>query len=471
MEHEFANQYMPGPGFADESNKRKKNQLHATKNQRRKVCKLIGSGENFSSIKITDADGKKTITIPSNHVLQSLRSGEMTTLPYWMRNPGRKSLKKDLQAHLDQQQQQSQHKGTVKKKDTLSDNTTIVITNRVSYALQDEQKEAISQNDPENLENSSEEGKFHKLKSELIDLLFGETDIGEFCRKVCKFLCLKTEAVLCGIYLLSTITGDQCTTELNLVLVEALPSITDFKNVFHPFPIMLRHPLENGDILSWKEPMSEFRFSVFPLRNKQQSLGLIVIGDQEPTPSETMGTIVGEIIKVAYTPLNLLQLESQNLNMKMHLTKLEEENRQMKVKDISDNNNVAESLHMESEGVALMCTTETGIITYMSPKLQEMLGFHFTEIVGLYTPLIFLSPAEVEMKKKFIEVEEGKAVSEMQVWCGAASKGVLELSEWTLITKQRTTISAIVQVEPLIDPRFSIPGYVVTIYNNPSHLP
>lgn len=62
------------------------------------------------------------------------------------------------------------------------------------------------------------------------------------------------------------------------------------------------------------------------------------------------------------------------------------------------------------------------------------------------------------MKKKFIEVEEGKAISEMQVWCGAASKGVLELSEWTLITKQQTTISAIVQVEPLIDPRFNIPG-------------
>lgn len=49
-----------------------------------------------------------------------------------------------------------------------------------------------------------------------------------------------------------------------------------------------------------------------------------------------MGNIVGEIIKVAYTPLNLLQLESQNLNMKMHLTKLEEENRQMKVKDFSE---------------------------------------------------------------------------------------------------------------------------------------
>lgn len=43
--------------------------------------------------------------------------------------------------------------------------------------------------------------------------------------------------------------------------------------------------------------------------------------------------------------------------------------------------------------MALMCTTETGIITYMSPKLQDMLGFHFTEIVGLYSPIIFLSPA------------------------------------------------------------------------------
>jgi len=161
------------------------------------------------------------------------------------------------------------------------------------------------------------EKEVHRAKSQLIDILFADRDLSSLCKKVSKFTCERTQALLCGMYL--------CELEIDLSsevsLCEAFPAVELFQTAFI-HPNMLMDSIVKRENMAFCDQDSNITFTILPVcaqDPRQPPLAAIVVGFTDWVENRTTSEILMGILNVTQAVFGLIELEKQNLSIRNQL--------------------------------------------------------------------------------------------------------------------------------------------------------
>jgi hypothetical protein len=160
------------------------------------------------------------------------------------------------------------------------------------------------------------EKEVHRAKSQLIDILFADRSLLSLCKKVSKFTCERTQALLCGIDLLENNLSSG-----EVSLCEAFPAVELFQTAFI-YPNMLMDSIVKRENMAFCDQDSNITFTILPVcaqDPRQPPLAAIVVGFTDWVENETTSEILMGILNVTQAVFRLIELEKQNLSIRNQL--------------------------------------------------------------------------------------------------------------------------------------------------------
>jgi hypothetical protein len=118
-------------------------------------------------------------------------------------------------------------------------------------------------------------------------------------------------------------------------------------------------------------------------------------------------------------------------------------------------------LDMGNSRSSIICTNTNGIITYVSPGAERLLGYTAAELVGVNSLLKIHYPGEIMQRARELENETGKRVVPglgVLVEKTMRSRGKEDVRMWTYVKKDNSLVPVQVAIRPLFDEK-SIFGF------------
>ncbi|MFT5885907.1 MAG: PAS domain S-box-containing protein [Arcticibacterium sp.] len=114
-----------------------------------------------------------------------------------------------------------------------------------------------------------------------------------------------------------------------------------------------------------------------------------------------------------------------------------------------------------STETSIIATDITGRITHFNTGSEILLGFTAKEIVGIYTPIIFYAPEELEKQAKENSIQSGTIVKPgIDSFRFKSKMGIPDNGEFTYITRNSEKRNVKVSVTPIKDHYEAIVGYL-----------
>jgi len=114
----------------------------------------------------------------------------------------------------------------------------------------------------------------------------------------------------------------------------------------------------------------------------------------------------------------------------------------------------------DSEHVSIIGTDTKGVITHFSKGAEAMLGYEATEMIGHFTPAVFLSAQEMKDREHEIMALFGKEIKDIQVFVELTRQHRHESREWSYIRKDGTTLPVQLVVTATTNDQEQITGFL-----------
>jgi len=167
-------------------------------------------------------------------------------------------------------------------------------------------------------------------------------------------------------------------------------------------------------------------------------------------------------VYIPFLSLNSLQEKAQ---LMQGLDVLLAENQILKKKNKFERSVVQVLASVENsfgKKISVVCSNTAGLITYVSPGAEQMLGYMSSELVGLQNLLKIHEPNEIVTRTRDLELEVRKRVAPgMAVLVARTMKnrGQDDTRIWTYIRKDGNPTVVTVTIKPLFDEK-SVFGFV-----------
>jgi PAS domain S-box-containing protein len=99
--------------------------------------------------------------------------------------------------------------------------------------------------------------------------------------------------------------------------------------------------------------------------------------------------------------------------------------------------------------VAIICTDESGTITFFTRGAEQMLGYSADELIGKQTPFLFHPESEITARSRLLSEETGDLITGFEIFTHPLETQRSDEREWTWIRKDKTNISVYLTVAPL----------------------
>ncbi len=172
-----------------------------------------------------------------------------------------------------------------------------------------------------------------------------------------------------------------------------------------------------------------------------------------------------QLRKALYVPLLSLMVSQEKGTLLQSLDVLMAENQILKKRNKFDRalTNVLVTPEMPNgKQMSIICTNTNGLITYVSPGAEKLLGYQANELLGSATLSKIHNPAELLQRAKEIEAEIGRKVAPglgVLIEKTMRSKGKEDTRIWSYVKKDNSLVTVQVSLKPLFDEK-SIFGFV-----------
>ena len=215
--------------------------------------------------------------------------------------------------------------------------------------------------------------------------------------------------------------------------------------------------LKNSDSLS-------FMFVPLPVEDGRKfSSAVLVLGAIITNESELHNHLLflDHIRRAVYIPFLSLNSFQDKANLMQGLDVVMAENQILKKKNKFERS-VVQVLANNSQALSIICTNTNGLITYISPAAEQLLGYASSELVGLHNVIKLHEPNEIIRRSKELESELGKSVVPgvgVIVEKTMRNRGREDTRPWLFVKKDGSFVNVNVTVKPLHDEK-SIFGFV-----------
>jgi hypothetical protein len=114
-----------------------------------------------------------------------------------------------------------------------------------------------------------------------------------------------------------------------------------------------------------------------------------------------------------------------------------------------------EAVLRAATGHIIVACDPDGTIVEFNQGAERLLGYRADEVIGKHTPLLFHDPAETLARARDLGVEPG-----LHVFNQAATRGEVEIRDWTYVTKDGRRIIVSLSITAVRDTAGAITGYV-----------
>jgi PAS domain-containing protein len=258
-----------------------------------------------------------------------------------------------------------------------------------------------------------------------------------------------------GFYLFATHPSPQ-----ESLIYTAFPSLEIFSESFNPFYHMISFAVNQRQCFSVDVP-SSINFMLAPIipcpGRSDCALGVVVLGVpkcNEFSDNNTLLDVLATLATVISSFLRYIHAENENLFLKLKLKETLQENSKLK-------NNEMKPIEDDKHSFFL-CTTPTGVITYLSDRAQMVLGYEPQEVVGFRNAVELLLPSEVEIRAQEMGAQLSRKIGGFQVLAEGPLRGEVEARKWTLVTKNGSFFPVTLSVELLFGEFMNITGFILT---------
>jgi len=287
-----------------------------------------------------------------------------------------------------------------------------------------------------------------------------------FCTQVVNFLCGYCKILVGGFY----INNNQSQNPSNAwILSCTYPSLNDFNQYFHYHVgerFIMQAAIEKRCFCvhssSWENNSNLLSFLFVPIPNEQSqgnALGVMVLGTVLTREEELHGYLLflDQVRKsIAATLRTLLQIQ-HNLYLLQKTDYSGTETETAKQTNVAFERYVVASLSnlkSDESGALIIGTNVKGLITYVSPAAQQVLGYLSEELVGKIYLTQLHDLGELSQRSREIEQEFGKALpADFTVisYKTVFTRGTEETRVWNWTKKDKTCVQVKLTIRPLND--------------------
>jgi len=253
-----------------------------------------------------------------------------------------------------------------------------------------------------------EDEEIRRAKAQLLETLSFDSNVQTLCQKILNFAAeLVGDAEVGGLYLCQ----EPDWREWGLGAV--FPSEDTFFGAFNLSTHLILQAVAQRLSFIVESPQTKLAFLFVPILPDEDGLlgeiGVLILGtDMSGLEARNSCNLFNSLSKYLSRALRHAHMEQKcsYLENKMeHLTREVE-----KMKDVGK---ISPGPRMQ-ENPLTMCTSATGIITYISDQFQKFLGYLSTELIGVKTVLMLIAPAEVEERERRLELVLKRRVTGME---------------------------------------------------------
>ena len=133
---------------------------------------------------------------------------------------------------------------------------------------------------------------------------------------------------------------------------------------------------------------------------------------------------------------------------------------QERTHSLAEANGLLSSVLDAAKDVSIIATDQNGLITLFNKGAEQMLGYSADEMVEQKTPEVLHKAEEVWARAKEVEQKTGHRLSPFEAITRRAAQGDQDISEWTYIRKDGSTLPVDLVICPIYGPDTRLTGFL-----------